>query len=149
MSPAATSAECRHGTVAVPEYDERARRAVHAVEDVLLAAAVVAFASERRIPLDVFEDMIRLLAEARQKGRAHEMVAAAHRQAADLQEWTCSACGESNPGTFELCWNCSTDADSPSRGLSAESEALLALDAGLRFQKENRLSLQDGDDGRR
>jgi len=22
-------------------------------------------------------------------------------------DWTCPACGESNPGTFELCWNCS------------------------------------------
>ncbi|MFQ5502276.1 MAG: hypothetical protein ACE5EQ_08235 [Phycisphaerae bacterium] len=22
-------------------------------------------------------------------------------------EWTCPACNESNPGTFELCWNCS------------------------------------------
>ena len=21
-------------------------------------------------------------------------------------EWTCSGCGESNPGSFDLCWNC-------------------------------------------
>ncbi len=22
------------------------------------------------------------------------------------QEWACSQCGESNPGTFEVCWRC-------------------------------------------
>jgi len=22
------------------------------------------------------------------------------------QHWTCTACGEENPGNFEVCWNC-------------------------------------------
>jgi predicted RNA-binding Zn-ribbon protein involved in translation (DUF1610 family) len=26
--------------------------------------------------------------------------------AAGVEEWTCPGCGESNPGSFELCWNC-------------------------------------------
>jgi hypothetical protein len=24
-------------------------------------------------------------------------------------DWVCSGCGESNPGTFEVCWHCSRD----------------------------------------
>jgi hypothetical protein len=26
--------------------------------------------------------------------------------ASELDEWTCSACSEKNPGNFELCWKC-------------------------------------------
>lgn len=25
------------------------------------------------------------------------------------EDWTCSACGEENPGAFELCWQCGND----------------------------------------
>jgi hypothetical protein len=37
------------------------------------------------------------------------------RFATDLSSWTCAACGESNDGGFELCWNCQTprSADRP------------------------------------
>jgi hypothetical protein len=24
-------------------------------------------------------------------------------------EWTCASCGESNPGDFEICWNCQNE----------------------------------------
>lgn len=27
--------------------------------------------------------------------------------AAPPPDWTCPGCGETNPGTFEVCWNCS------------------------------------------
>ena len=26
--------------------------------------------------------------------------------ATETAEWTCTACGEKNPGNFELCWKC-------------------------------------------
>ena len=31
----------------------------------------------------------------------------------DDVEWLCTQCRESNPGTFEICWSCSTDRPSP------------------------------------
>ncbi|MEO0588222.1 MAG: hypothetical protein AAF078_11335 [Planctomycetota bacterium] len=27
----------------------------------------------------------------------------------DAPEWCCAACGEMNPGHFEVCWNCTAD----------------------------------------
>lgn len=31
------------------------------------------------------------------------------RTAAQRPAWTCAACGESNPGSFELCWQCGAE----------------------------------------
>lgn len=30
-------------------------------------------------------------------------------------DWTCPACDETNPGTFEICWNCSQEPPDASR----------------------------------
>jgi len=27
----------------------------------------------------------------------------------ETAEWTCEKCGESNPGEFEVCWNCEAE----------------------------------------
>jgi hypothetical protein len=36
-------------------------------------------------------------------------------QSDDTADWACPACGEENPGNFEVCWNCGT----PSAGQAA------------------------------
>lgn len=46
-----------------------------------------------------------------------------------------------------LCWNCSAEAESPLRDLSAESEAVLAIEAGLHLETESRFSSQDAGEG--
>ena len=55
-------------------------------------------ASRLRAPSEFFFEILWLL----QRARA-EMAAA---QAAAERLWRCAACGEENPGNFELCWNC-------------------------------------------
>lgn len=30
-------------------------------------------------------------------------------EAQDLADWNCAKCGESNPGSFEVCWNCESE----------------------------------------
>ncbi|MGD8452906.1 MAG: hypothetical protein PVJ57_13885 [Phycisphaerae bacterium] len=52
-----------------------------------------------RVPSEFYCEVLWQLQRAR-----HE--AAAARTAGDTQDWTCPHCGESNPGHFELCWNC-------------------------------------------
>lgn len=37
-------------------------------------------------------------------------------QASALPEWDCAPCGEPNPGTFDLCWNCGVDHTVGDRG---------------------------------
>jgi len=41
---------------------------------------------------------------ARARELLHEYQAAQRR--GDTAEWRCGKCKESNPGTFEVCWNC-------------------------------------------
>ncbi|MBK8266828.1 MAG: hypothetical protein IPK83_00335 [Planctomycetes bacterium] len=28
-------------------------------------------------------------------------------------DWTCASCGEENPATFDVCWSCSAEHNSP------------------------------------
>ena len=32
-----------------------------------------------------------------------------HNTAAEGAEWRCSGCNETNPGSFDLCWNCGAE----------------------------------------
>lgn len=52
-----------------------------------------------RVPSEFYFDVLWLLQRAKR-----EMAEA--RAAAGTEEWTCSRCGEANPGHFEVCWNC-------------------------------------------
>ena len=38
--------------------------------------------------------------------QALELIRQLHSKAPDEGSWTCAACGEPSPGTFELCWAC-------------------------------------------
>jgi hypothetical protein len=42
-------------------------------------------------------------------GRARLIVARHEQRPRDAAPVSCPACGESNPGTFELCWKCGAD----------------------------------------
>lgn len=35
-----------------------------------------------------------------------------------LLDWTCTKCGESNPGSFDVCWNCSAEKPDNLRALN-------------------------------
>ena len=55
--------------------------------------------SRLRVPSEFYFEVLWLLQRARR-----EMEQA--RAAAGADDWTCSSCGEENPGHFEVCWNC-------------------------------------------
>ncbi|GDY26261.1 DUF2007 domain-containing protein [Agarivorans sp. Toyoura001] len=61
-----------------------------------------AMAGAGELPMDVVEVSLKVdLAhwdKAKQAVRDYEVN---HKQ-----EWTCSSCGEGNPGSFEYCWSC-------------------------------------------
>lgn len=44
-----------------------------------------------------------------------ETIAALDRKS-DAPSWVCSKCGEGNPQSFEVCWNCGRDKASGARG---------------------------------
>jgi len=48
-----------------------------------------------------------------QHDKADQLVAeyVALQAAQPAAEWTCKTCRETNPGSFEVCWNCGTGAD--------------------------------------
>ncbi|MEK6644767.1 MAG: hypothetical protein AABZ08_12760 [Planctomycetota bacterium] len=54
------------------------------------------------VPREAYFDVLDLLRRVRLN---LELPPPPDNSAADV-EWTCPACSESNPGTFELCWNC-------------------------------------------
>lgn len=45
-----------------------------------------------------------------QEALARHLIAAYQLQVPQSTNWTCAACGEGNPGEFELCWNCAKSA---------------------------------------
>ncbi len=47
-----------------------------------------------------------LWVEDRDLDRARSVVERFERPQETLNSFTCTVCGEHNPGTFELCWNC-------------------------------------------
>jgi hypothetical protein len=104
-------------------------QAVHIIEDVLIGVAIAAFALDQRIPRDTLFRVAQTLLEARSQGRAEELIQAAHAEAKRLPDWQCEVCRESNPGTFDLCWNCGNLRDNKVTCLSSEADVLLTLDA--------------------
>lgn len=57
--------------------------------------------SRLAVPRECYFEVIDLL-----RRRAAGLPLPEQAAAADGPDWSCDACGESNPGTFELCWNC-------------------------------------------
>ena len=39
--------------------------------------------------------------------------------AIESMEWTCTKCGESNPGSFDVCWNCEAEKSENFRALDS------------------------------
>jgi hypothetical protein len=100
----------------------------HAIEDVLMAAAIAAFAIDRRAPRDLLLDIVRRSLDARSQARSDELRSSARAEAQCLPDWYCRACLETNPGTFDLCWNCGCRAQDDAFSLSPESDAILAIE---------------------
>ncbi|NJR71644.1 MAG: DUF2007 domain-containing protein [Gammaproteobacteria bacterium] len=46
------------------------------------------------------------IAQRHQESHAKDIIADYQNRAVDVSVWHCHACGESNPGEFELCWQC-------------------------------------------
>jgi hypothetical protein len=99
----------------------------HVIEDALLAAGIAAIVLDDHVGLDFGVRIVRMLLDARQQGRARELVEAARRANDGLPEWICSDCGESSPATFELCWNCQADRRDEDAADPVEQPALVAV----------------------
>ena len=56
-------------------------------------------------PIDVWPEL--WLVDERDRIEAQRVVDEA--TASALEDWICSACGESNGGAFEVCWSCGGD----------------------------------------
>ena len=113
-------------------------QATRIIEDVLIGAAIAAFALEERIPRDTLARVVQALLEARSRGRVDKLIRAAHEEASRLPDWECVVCLESNPGTFELCWNCGNLSHNKITRLSPDADVLLTLDAStlLKTQRD-------------
>jgi len=46
------------------------------------------------------------IAQPHQESHAKEIIGDYQNRPADNSLWQCSACGEMNPGEFEICWQC-------------------------------------------
>ncbi|MCC5856049.1 MAG: DUF2007 domain-containing protein [Idiomarina sp.] len=57
------------------------------------------------VPVDAL--ITRIFVPAEQRAQARDILH--HYETATPDEWQCSACGELNGGSFELCWQCGTD----------------------------------------
>ncbi|HEY3392109.1 MAG TPA: hypothetical protein VGK58_05350 [Lacipirellulaceae bacterium] len=119
-------------------------QATHIIEDVLIGAAIAAFALDERVPRDTLFQVIQGLLKARQQGREDELIRAAKAEAIRLPDWDCEVCRESSPGTFELCWNCGNLSTNKVTCLSSDAEVLLTIDAAtiLKSQRNGRDSLR-------
>lgn len=106
--------------------------AAHLVEDVLLGTALAALALEERVGWRMLLRAASVLLEAREQGRAAELLAKAKQIVTCLDEWTCPTCSEPNPGTFEICWQCQSERADLAAALSNEVDcvscALLEID---------------------
>ncbi len=93
----------------------------HVIEDALLAVGIVAIVLDDHVGPNLGRKLVQLLIDARDQGRARELVERARREGRELPEWDCLSCGERNPGTFELCWNCQSEpsGSEPAHGAAA------------------------------
>jgi hypothetical protein len=105
------------------------RGVVHAIEDILLGVAVLAIASNDQIPRSLARDVVNLLLQAHQDGRAKELVSAAQQEVSDLPDWQCEGCSEFNPSTFEICWSCSHDRPLGSQQPNPQSALILEVES--------------------
>jgi hypothetical protein len=123
---------------AIGAENRESNQATHIIEDVLIGAAVAAFALDERIPRDTLFRVVQALLQARSQGREDELIRAAHVEANRLPDWKCDVCRESNPGTFDLCWNCGNMSHNKVTCLSSDADVLLTLDAAtlLKTQRE-------------
>ncbi|MCB9865531.1 MAG: hypothetical protein H6816_02700 [Phycisphaerales bacterium] len=64
------------------------------------------------VPFKFIHDAIQLL-EAEFGEREFKPGQRPNVQRPHLPDWTCPACSESNPGGFEVCWQCGADAPTP------------------------------------
>ena len=110
---------------------------VHALEDLLTGAAIAALALDKRFGDRFVLDVARALLDARRQGRLNELLESAHREAKSLPEWSCPECDEINPGTFDVCWNCSTPRPEGSPLMAPESESVLAMEAVVELRTES------------
>jgi hypothetical protein len=101
----------------------------HALEDVLLGVLIVALALDDRIPPRMLRDVLRVFLRARHDGRSSDLLASARDEARSLPQWQCTWCRETNPGTFELCWQCRQPRPYGLPRLCARSEIILAVDS--------------------
>ena len=116
-----------------PRVDRCAR---HALDDLLLGIGIVAIAFYDGLSDDEKWRAIQTLLEARKQGRGGELVETAHREVAALPDWNLHRCGEANPGTFEICWNCSEPQPGEPPRLTAELEAVLQVESRMNLGLE-------------
>jgi Uma2 family endonuclease len=125
----------------VPE-DELSTRpstaATHTLEDVLIGIAIAVCALDKRVPQNLAFDIARMLLEARTDGRARELLESSFHEASSLPDWLCAACGEGNPATFELCWNCLTPCTLTTPRLSERSESRISDRIGCDFRDRSK-----------
>lgn len=62
-----------------------------------------------RVPSEFFFEVLWLLAQAKRDAQAA-------RDRAGQDDWTCTNCGEENPGNFDVCWNCEQTHPSTNHG---------------------------------
>ena len=126
---------------AAGEEASASHTAAHALEDTLCGVAIAAIALDNRVGPHLLFDVIQLLFDARTEGRASELLGCARAEAQALPEWECQACGEANPGTFELCWCCAKEHCLSAQHLTTQSEALLSTEAAVLLESEQ---IEDG-----
>jgi hypothetical protein len=137
-SVAALDCASSHTDEVIGGESRDSRQATYIIEDLLIGAAIAAFALDERIPRDALFRVVQALLEARSQGRDDEIIRAAHAEANRLPDWKCDVCRESNPGTFDLCWNCGNLSHNKVTCLSSDADVLLTLDAAtlLKSQRE-------------
>ena len=94
------------GRQRVGSSSQRECGVAHAIEEVLLGVAVIAIATDDRIPATIGKEIVDRLLQANYDGRARELADAARNEVAALSDWVCDECQEGNPATFKVCWNC-------------------------------------------
>jgi len=104
------------------------RGVVHALEDILLAVAIAAIASNDEIPGSLARSVVDLLLDAHQDGRVRDVVSAARSEVLEVPDWECRGCLEPNPSTFEICWNCGGDQPDSSPRPGSQSTLILELE---------------------
>jgi len=106
-------------------------RTVHALQDVLIGVYAVVLTLDDDISYDIKLRVLKTLLEARREGRERELLNAAHQEAAAIPDWHCARCGEVNPRTFQICWNCSEPQPVGAQQLTPESEIALGVESAL------------------